>query len=543
MFAGRIYQLPPPRLCPDCRCQRRLSYRNERSLYYRRCDLTGRTILSMYPPEAPFPVYGIKDWLSDAWEPRSYGRDFDFRKGFFEQYLSLRLAVPHFNLFINPDFDENCEYTNCSSYSKNCYMTTQSAGNESCYYSRGITDSRDCADCLRVDHGELCYEGVNLLHCYQCLYCQDCAHCSDCHFSSELRSCSCCFGCHGLVQRRCCIYNEQVSQEQWRSFMRSLVLTQQLAAQIMAKSAALRLRTPRPALHQTNCENVRGEHVSNCRNCRHVFDSLDLEDCAYCLEVNMSAKDCLDLTMPGDKAELLYECMVCGTNAYRCLFSRHCWPGPVELTYCDSSTPGVKSCFGCCGLRRAEYCVLNKQYSKDEFERLVPQIIEHMQRTGEWGEFFPAGHSPFGYNETVALEYYPLSKEQVIARGWHWRDEPAPPAVTANRSVPSNIPIADVEENICSCVFACAETGRPFKIIKPELALYRKLGVPLPMYGPNARHLRRSRLRAPRRLIAQRCAGCDAAVESTNDPAGGAAVLCEKCFLTQRYASHLPPSP
>jgi len=39
----------------------------------------------------------------------------------------------------------------------------------------------------------------------------------------------------------------------------------------------------------------------------------------------------------------------------------------------------------------------------------VPKIIEHMQKMGEWGEFFPSSLSPFGYNETVAEEYYPIN--------------------------------------------------------------------------------------------------------------------------------------
>ena len=32
-----------------------------------------------------------------------------------------------------------------------------------------------------------------------------------------------------------------------------------------------------------------------------------------------------------------------------------------------------------------------------------------MMITGEWGEFFPSSLSPFGYNETVAQEYFPLT--------------------------------------------------------------------------------------------------------------------------------------
>ena len=38
-----------------------------------------------------------------------------------------------------------------------------------------------------------------------------------------------------------------------------------------------------------------------------------------------------------------------------------------------------------------------------------------MITTGEWGEFFPSSLSPFGYNETVAQEYFPMSREDILA--------------------------------------------------------------------------------------------------------------------------------
>ena len=34
--------------------------------------------------------------------------------------------------------------------------------------------------------------------------------------------------------------------------------------------------------------------------------------------------------------------------------------------------------FGCIGLRNKQYCILNKQYTKQEYEELVPKIISHM---------------------------------------------------------------------------------------------------------------------------------------------------------------------
>jgi len=64
-------------------------------------------------------------------------------------------------------------------------------------------------------------------------------------------------------------------------------------------------------------------------------------------------------------------------------------------------------------LNTAKYCILNKQYTKEEYEKLMPKIIEYMEKTEEWGEFFPASLSPFGYNETIAMEYFPLTREEV----------------------------------------------------------------------------------------------------------------------------------
>ena len=37
-----------------------------------------------------------------------------------------------------------------------------------------------------------------------------------------------------------------------------------------------------------------------------------------------------------------------------------------------------------------------------------------MMKNGEWGEFFPSSMSPFGYNETVATEYFPREKEEAL---------------------------------------------------------------------------------------------------------------------------------
>ena len=78
-------KVPPPTFCPECRFQRRMSWRNERTLYKRSCDLCKSNFISMYHQDTIFPVYCRECWYSDKWDPLFYGQDYDFSKSFFEQ--------------------------------------------------------------------------------------------------------------------------------------------------------------------------------------------------------------------------------------------------------------------------------------------------------------------------------------------------------------------------------------------------------------------------------------------------------------------------
>ena len=80
-------KVPPPTFCPECRLLRRMIATNERVLYKRKCDLTGKDIFSMYDEKATFPVYETDAWYSDAWDPYSYGMDYDENRPFFDQFL------------------------------------------------------------------------------------------------------------------------------------------------------------------------------------------------------------------------------------------------------------------------------------------------------------------------------------------------------------------------------------------------------------------------------------------------------------------------
>ena len=76
-------RVPPPTWCPECRMIRRFMFRNERNLYRRKDDVSGKEIFSMYPPEVPVKIYEKDYWWSDAWDATEYGKDYDFSRPFF----------------------------------------------------------------------------------------------------------------------------------------------------------------------------------------------------------------------------------------------------------------------------------------------------------------------------------------------------------------------------------------------------------------------------------------------------------------------------
>ena len=101
--------------------QRRLAFYNRRRLYRRTCDLSGKSIVSMFPPDSEFTVYDKDLWYSDAWDPLSYGRDFDFSRPFFEQFHDLMKATPYLSVAVVGQ-NENSEFTNDNQRLKNCYL-------------------------------------------------------------------------------------------------------------------------------------------------------------------------------------------------------------------------------------------------------------------------------------------------------------------------------------------------------------------------------------------------------------------------------------
>ena len=158
-----------------------------------------------------------------------------------------------------------------------------------------------------------------------------------------------------------------------------------------------------------------------------------------------------------------------------------------------------------------------------------------MKETGEWGQFFPIAMSPFSYNESMAQDYFPLTKEETSQRGYRWRDHLGNP-IEVKKQAKGNAALAlpdSIEEtgvDVLDQPLICALSEQPFRVIRPELELYRKLRVPVPQASPLERHKRRWALRNPRHLWVRPCAECGTELQTSYNPDKPDKVLCETCY-------------
>lgn len=527
---GVTLLIPPSGYCPDCRMQRRFSYRNERFLHKRTCDLTGKSMISFYRSDASYKVFDKDAWWSDKWDPMQFGRPVDFSRSFFDQIAGLRIAVPRLGMVVTQE--EGSAYSPYCVSTKNCYMCSSCVVNEDSYYCYQANDSRNCVDSNNLTKCELCYECLYCYGLFSSAFCKDSENGNGLMFCEDCRSCSDCIGCKNLVNKKNCILNKQVSEAEIKAFRDRLHSYPELV-KFRDKFRSFALSLPTRASHITQCENCSGDHLRNCRNAQNCFDCVNLEDCSYLCPIPQGSKDSRDAHY-SPSTELIYNCLstLRGSRMRLSLYAWDC----EDILYCDECFSG-KNLFGCIGLRNKQYCILNKQYSKEQYETLVPKIIEQMRKDDSWGEFFPVKDSPFAYNETIAQDEFPLTREEVQKRGWRWEDlSEEPPQVT--RTIPAaQLPdnMADVPDDIVNWAIESAESGRPFKIIKQELDFYRQMHLPVPRLHPEERYRKRLMLRNPRKLWERNCDNCRKTVKTTYSHERPEKIYCEECYLKAVY--------
>ncbi|MFC1594981.1 hypothetical protein ACFL3E_00955, partial [Patescibacteria group bacterium] len=321
------------------------------------------------------------------------------------------------------------------------------------------------------------------------------------------------------------------------------------AIEVLQKQAEAEwLKYPKKFYHGLQNVDVKGDYVYHSKNTDHAFLVTDVEDSKFIALIHSKpTKDCYDYTDWGENVQLIYDSIAVGLGAQKIKFGMLIFADVREIEYsffCGRS----QYLFGCAGLKDKKYCILNKQYTKEEYEEMVPKIKKHMDdmpyidkkgRVYKYGEFFPLELSPFAYNEAVVQEYFTITEDQADVLGVAWKKPDTRNINITKKYTELPDTISDVNDNILKDIIECQHQGKcnehcttAFRIIPQELEFYRKQNLPLPRLCPNCRHYQRLKQRNPLKLWKRKCQkdGCNNEFETSYAPDRPEIVYCEQCY-------------
>ena len=540
-------KVPPPTFCPECRFQRRIQFRNERILYKRTCLLCKKNIITIYNPENTLPVYCNECWYGDKWDALKYGKDYDFSRSFFDQLKELWQVVPQ--LAVNSIQNTNSTYVNFAAQNKNSYLLSGALYNEDCAYGTRILNSKNSLDSYNIDRCTLCYEAIHTLNSYNSSHILNCESVVDAISCRDCKGVTSAIGCVNLCNVNNFVFNQKLSPVAYAEYIKNFNQGSfSFLQQFLEKFKEFSLGFPRRFAQVVQSKNSEGDQIFHSKNVHHSFFVNECEDIKYAIFMK-KVKFAMDI-YADDESELGYETMS-GQNAASYLFDIQPWYSQnIRYSVLVQSSHDL---FACIGLRSKQYCILNKQYTKEEYEELVPKIIQHMNdmpyidkkgRIYKYGEFFPPELSPFCYNETIAQEYFPLTKEEALEQGYKWKDreERNYTIDIKNKDIPNDI--KEVKDEITGKVIECEHKGtcneqctEAFKIIPDELSFYKRMNLPIPHLCPNCRHYNRLKQRNPLKLWHRKCMkkNCTNEFETSYAPERPEIVYCEKCYQQEVY--------
>ncbi len=509
-------RVPLPTWCPECRFQRRLAFANDRGLFKRRCDMCGKSMISSYPPEQELIVYCNVCWWSDKWDSGQYAREYDPSRPFLEQLRDLIRETPQVALDSNYPTLVNSEYVNHCATAKNCYLIFTADECENVLYSEYLLHNKDLMDSTMTGGSELCYGLVNSGPCYRTFFSEDCEDCQETYFSKDCIGCSNCFGCVGLRKKNYCIFNKPYEKGEYKKKLEGFhVDSYKNVEHFKKESTEFWEKYPHKFSHALRNLNVTGDYIYESKNSKNMYVVHEgAENSRYCQLMTMTGiKDSYDYTIWGNGAQRIYEGMIVGEGADTIKCSFQAWPNVREIEY-SLFVISSSYLFGCANMRNKRFCILNKQYSEEEYKKLRERIIHDMNehpyvdskgRVYKYGEFFPPEFSLSGYDESYAPSFFPLSKEEAEKRGFSWyeqRPNPHQPTVDT-RDLPDSI--HDIKDAILNEIIECMECKNPFRVVPNELLLLRRFELPIPRKCPNCRYAERCKRVNPPRLYRRTC--------------------------------------
>jgi hypothetical protein len=390
------------------------------------------------------------------------------------------------------------------------------------YNSESITDSYHVIHCERM---------------YNCQYVRESKDCLNSLFLFDCRNCEFVFGGSNLRNKKYIWFNEQLSQAEWER-RRAEVNTASRSAMkpYLEQFERLILDAVWPENFNVKAESCVGEYLTNCEDSKYVFyaDGGARNNFWIAWLIGRAEHNAF-VADPAHSRDTY--CSTALANCHGCKFgvySSRC----KDIEYCLECFD-CEYCFGCIGLRKKKFCILNKQYTEEEYWAKVDQIKCAMLDRGEYAEGVPSKFNLGWFPESGAAKYYESTPEFGAKIGAYQFDPESNGAygdeLMMAREVRDVSQIPDDAKDLdgwAGVALFDPAFNRRYSLLAPEIALYQKLKIAPPNTHFISRVLAYIRLGNAPVYFDTTCANCSKQVTIAKNPTyTKRKIYCSECYL------------
>ena len=352
----------------------------------------------------------IKDWfIKDA-------KDFNINKSFFNNFRELftEMKLPNLLHFLE---NENSDYSDVLVWWKNCYLSNIVTSSENVLYSFSVKNSDNIFNSIAVwKNTSNVFSSSWIDNGFNIFFSKYIINSNNIWFSSNLVWCSECIKCDNLENKKYYINNKKYSkldyQEKKKKILKNKDFFYNYYLKLINKSKSF------------NSKNTNWNFILNwedIENWYFISDTKNGKNIMFWWWNSENINNYNVFTWWSWKNIDIYWTMwswMWNENIYNSIHIAY-WNNIYYSYYLTNCS----YCIWCIWLKNKSYCILNKQYTKEEWEKLAVQIFEQMENDWTLWDFFPWELNPFYFNDTVAGLIGWFKKEDVEKDWYMWRDE------------------------------------------------------------------------------------------------------------------------
>lgn len=499
--------------------------------WYNRHAELNKPIVCPVHPSTGIKVLPDVEWFDKDFS--SLGKETDLKSPFFNQLIALRRAVPSQT---NRNFEpaEN-SISIVSLGDVNSYFVVLSKSKDT-FFAVSALETESSAEVYNSSSITNCYQVIHCERMHTCSYIRESKDCIRCDFLFDCRNCENCFGATNKRNAKYLWFNKQLSKKEWEARRAEVDLGSRKETQKwLAKFNELVKAAPWPENFNVQSENSTGEYLTKTTNCDHTYfaDGGAKNEYWTTFSIGQAENNAYTGT-PANSRECYWSADV--SSCFRCHYS-------YLLSRCQNveySTEcyDCENCFGCVGLRKKQFCILNKQYAESEYWKTLDAIKCAMLERGEYGQFLPAKMSPAWFPESGAFKYHLADRtfgEKINAHLFEPDTDGAMGDIATIAEVTDANELPDCVDELDSWIgkpVYDSTYNRRFSLLAPEVALYKKLRVAPPTKHHVKRLLDTIHTSQVGVFKQTACTQCNKEITVSENPTySNRKILCKRCYL------------